>query len=294
MAHNTAEPTTSPYTLLGAELAPFWSGSSMIGAALFIELIQLSLERWLLLELIGSFFRAASFWSELLWLLLWTGPDPLRADPTPFGAVAPLWSWSDSLLGAVALLGADPSFGAPLAHPERRLLFGAPLAPSWADTTFGALLAPLERRLFFGASLAPFGAETPFWSPSGSSGADALLRSFSGSLWRGDSFWSPSGSSGAEALPWSLSGSLWSGDSFWSSLERGLLLSGSLEWSQSGSLWSWPGSFVAVPDPSGTEAPLRSPSSSWGDSSLGAALAPSLGAELDLCWENGHIYVNTI
>jgi len=56
VAHNTAEPTTSPYTLLGAELAPFWSGSSMIGAALFIELIQLSLERWLLLELISSFF----------------------------------------------------------------------------------------------------------------------------------------------------------------------------------------------------------------------------------------------
>ena len=34
--------------------------------------------------------------------------------------------------------------------------------------------------------------------------------------------------------------------------------------------------------------------SPWGDSSLGAALAPSMGAELDLCWEIGHIYVNSI
>ena len=50
-------------------------------------------------------------------------------------------------------------------------------------------MAHLERKLFFGASPAP--------------------------LWSGDSFWSPSGSSGAEALPWSFSGSLRSGDSFW-------------------------------------------------------------------------------
>ena len=35
MARNKAEPTPSPYTLLGAELAPFWSGGSLIGAALF-------------------------------------------------------------------------------------------------------------------------------------------------------------------------------------------------------------------------------------------------------------------
>ena len=38
-----------------------------------------------------------------------------------------------------------------------------------------------------------------FWSPFffGSSGAEALLQSPSGSLWSGDSFWSPPGSSGA-------------------------------------------------------------------------------------------------
>ena len=34
--------------------------------------------------------------------------------------------------------------------------------------------------------------------------------------------------------------------------------------------------------------------SPWGDSSLGAALAPSMGAELDLMLEIGHIYVNLI
>ena len=34
--------------------------------------------------------------------------------------------------------------------------------------------------------------------------------------------------------------------------------------------------------------------SPWGDSSLGAALAPSMGVELDLCWEIVHIYVNSI
>ena len=183
MAHNTAEPTTSPYTLLGAELAPFWSGSSMIGAALLLELIQLSLERWLLLELISSFFWTASLWSELLWLLLWTGPDPPRAEPTPSGAVAPLWSWSDPSLRAVALLGAITTIGAPPAHPERRLLIRALLAPLWSpsvspwsgDFLLEALLVPLERRLYLGATLAPFGAETPLWSLSGSSRAGLFL-----------------------------------------------------------------------------------------------------------------------
>ena len=87
VVRNKAEPTSSPYTLMGAVLTPFWSGGSLIGAAL-LELILLLLERRLL----------------------------FGAEPTPF-----LERW--------LFLGADPSFGALLAPPERRLLFGAPLAP---------------------------------------------------------------------------------------------------------------------------------------------------------------------
>ena len=169
MAHNTAEPTTSPYTLLGAELAPFWSGSSMIGAALFIELIQLSLERWLLLELISSFFWTASLWSELLWLLLWTGPDPPRAEPTPSGAVAPLWSWSDPSL---------KSGGSSWSWYYNRSSSGSSGAEAPHQSPSGSsmepLCLPLERRL-------------PSWSSSGSSGATTLPWSHSGSIWSGDS-----------------------------------------------------------------------------------------------------------
>ena len=103
---NKAELTTPPYTLMGAVLAPFWSGGSLIGAAL-LELIRLLLERWLLLEPIrlllwscsGSFWSGGSFWSR--------SGSLFGADLAPFGAEAPF--------------GADP---APL--------IGAALAPSWS------------------------------------------------------------------------------------------------------------------------------------------------------------------
>ena len=53
--------------------------------------------------------------------------------------------------------GAEARIGAPLALQERRLFFGAPLAPFGAETPFRALLALQERRFFSGAPLAPLG-----------------------------------------------------------------------------------------------------------------------------------------
>ena len=113
---------------------------------------------------------------------------------------------------------------------------GASLAPSGAEAPFGAPLAPLERRLFYGASLVPYGAETPF---------GALLAPLERRLFLGASL-APFGVETPSGAP--LSG----GSSFPAPLSGANLAPSEAD----------PAPFEAVPDPSGTEAPLRSPSSS--------------------------------